>query len=88
MCRSPQHWCWWPPLWLACWAAGAATALASRAVQTPASSTPSNSATKASPTPRLGSPLLRMQVERLRLNPAAPLRRPKREAAHLIYLRG
>lgn len=43
-----------PPLWLACWAAGAATAWASRAAQMSASSTPNSSETKLSLMPAPG----------------------------------
>ena len=34
------------------------------------------------------TPLLRQQVERLKLNEHAPLQPPKRAGANLIYLRG
>lgn len=39
------------------------------------------------PTPRNGTPLLKLQIERLRLNANAPFRPPRREAAKLLLLR-
>lgn len=66
-----------PLPWLACWAAGAATAWASRAAQMSASSTPNSSEIRPLPMPALGSRLLSEHVKTLRLNPNAPLvRRP------------
>lgn len=55
--------CCWPLAWLSLWWAGAATATASRLPMMPVLLAP----------PRLRTPLLRLHVSTLRLNPRAGL---------------
>jgi hypothetical protein len=90
MWRQPSTLFWFPPLWLACWAAGAAIAWASRAAQMSALSTPSICATKPWPTPKAGKSLLRLHVQtlRLRLRQDAPLVRRRYVMRRLMPVEG
>ena len=71
--RSP---CCWAVAWGSGWATGWLTGAARNA-----------SWLSQTPMPRIRTPLLKLQIEQLRLNANAPFRRPRREAAKLLLLR-